>query len=78
MHARHILEQARRNGDDPAAVKSRLDRIENRLDGIDQTFGGVGQKLGGIERKVDELTQNLPKIVGEVVREVLDERDRKR
>jgi tetrahydromethanopterin S-methyltransferase subunit G len=61
---RHILEQTRRNGDDLAAVKSRLDRVE--------------QKLDGVERKVDGLTKNLPKIVGEVMRDVLDERDRKR
>jgi archaellum component FlaC len=75
---RHILEQTRRNGDDLAAVKSRLDRVENRLDGIDKRLGGVEQKLGGVERKFDGLTKNLPKIVGEVMRDVLDERDRKR
>jgi uncharacterized protein YoxC len=61
---RHILQQTRRNGDDLAAVKSRLDRVE--------------QKLDGVERKVDGLNKNLPKIVGEVMRDVLDERDRKR
>ena len=26
---RHILEQTRRNGDDLAAIKTRLDRVEN-------------------------------------------------
>jgi hypothetical protein len=61
---RHILEQTRRNGDDLAAVKSRLDRVE--------------QKLDGLERKFDGMNKNLPKIVGEAVRDVLDERDRKR
>ncbi|HLH94648.1 MAG TPA: hypothetical protein VKW08_05970 [Xanthobacteraceae bacterium] len=60
---RHILEQTRRNGDDLAAIKSRLDRVEHRLDGV--------------ERKVDTLNSNLPKIVGEVIREVLNE-ERKR
>ena len=59
---RHILEQTRRNGDDLAAVKSRLDRVE--------------QKLDGLERKFDGLSRNLPQIVGEVMRSVLDERDR--
>jgi uncharacterized protein YoxC len=58
---RHILEQTRRNGDDLAAVKSRLDRVE--------------QKLDGLERQFDGLNRNLPKIVGEVMRDVLDERD---
>jgi hypothetical protein len=61
---RHILEQTRRNGDDLAAVRSRLDRVE--------------QKLDGLERKFDGMNKNLPKIVGEAVRDVLDERDRKR
>jgi hypothetical protein len=61
---RHILEQARRNGDDLAAVKSRLDRVE--------------QKLDGLERQFDGLNRNLPKIVGEVMRDVLDERDGRR
>jgi len=68
---RHILEQSRRNADDLAAIKSRLDRVEHRLDGVEGNVGGLAQK-------VDALTRNLPKIVGEVMREVLDERDRKR
>jgi uncharacterized protein YoxC len=60
---RHILEQTRRNGDDLATIKSRLDRVE--------------QKVDGLERKFDGLSKNLPKIVGEVMREVLAERDHK-
>jgi hypothetical protein len=67
---RHILEQTRRNGDDLAAVKSRLDRVEQKLDGL-------GRKFDGFERKFDDLGRNLPKIVGAVMRDVLDERDRK-
>jgi hypothetical protein len=78
MIRHQILEQMRRNGDDLASVKSRLERIEYRVDGINQGLGGVDGKLGGLERKIDELTRNLPKIVGEVMRDVLDERDRKR
>jgi hypothetical protein len=67
---RHILEQTRRNGDDLAAVKSRLDRLEGKFDGLEGKFDGL-------ERKFDGLTKNLPKIVAEVMREVLDERERK-
>lgn len=92
MVTRHILEQTRRNGDDLAAVKARLDRVENRLDGVEQRLGSVERKLGGVEdrldgvagkfggleRKVDGLTKSLPEMIGEVMREVLDERDRKR
>ena len=73
---RHILEQTRRNGDDLAAVKTRLDRIEEKLDGVD--LKGLVRKVDGLDRKVDGLTENLPRIVGDVMREVLRERDDKR
>ena len=59
---RHILEQTRRNGDDLAAIKSRLDRVDHRFDGL--------------EREVRGLRNDLPAIVGEVVREVLRDRDK--
>ena len=71
MVTRHILEQTRRNGDDLAAVKSRLDRVDQRFDGLERKFDGL-------ERKVDGLTKDLPKIVGEVMRDVLRERDKQR
>jgi hypothetical protein len=74
---RHILEQTRRNGDDLAAVKSRLDRLEGKFDGLEGKFDGLERKFDGLERKFDGLTKNLPKIVAEVMREVLDERERK-
>jgi hypothetical protein len=67
---RHILEQTRRNGDELAAVKSRLDRVEYKLDGLER-------KVDGLERKFDGLSKNLPMIVGAVMRDVLDERDRR-
>jgi tetrahydromethanopterin S-methyltransferase subunit G len=72
---RHIIEQTRRNGDDLAAVKTRLDRIEEKLDGVD--LKGLVRKVDGLDRKVDGLTENLPRIVGDVMREVLRERDGK-
>ena len=72
---RHILEQTLRNGDDLAAVKTRLDRIEEKLDGVD--LKGLVRKVDGLDRKVDGLTENLPRIVGDVMREVLRERDGK-
>jgi hypothetical protein len=66
---RHILEQTRRNGDDLAAVKTRLDRVETQL-------GQLTQKFDGLQRNFDGLQRGLPKIVGDVMREVLSERDR--
>jgi len=71
MVTRHILEQTRRNGDDLAAVKTRLGRVETRLDGVEG-------RLGGVEHKIDGLAHNLPEIVGDAVREAFrEERDRK-
>ena len=64
---RQILEQTRRNGDDLAAIKSCLDRVEAKLDGID---------LRGLECKVDDLAKNLPRIVGDALREVYRDGDR--
>jgi hypothetical protein len=71
MVTRHILEQTRRNSDDLAAVKTRLDRIERRLDGHDDRFGVI-------ERKLDDLSRSLPTIVSTAMREVLSERDKQR
>jgi seryl-tRNA synthetase len=67
---RHILEQTRRNGDDLAALKTRVSRVEEKVDGLDR-------KVDGLERKVDGLVKDLPRIVGDAMREVLTERDRK-
>ena len=64
MVTRHILEQSRRNGDDLAGVKTRLDGVETRLDRV--------------ENKLDGLTSSIPRIVGDVVREAFrEERERK-
>jgi len=58
---RHILEQTRRNGDDLAAVKTRLDRVERKVD-------DVAQELGGVKHTLNGLVRDLPKIVGDAVR----------
>jgi chromosome segregation ATPase len=68
---RHILEQTRRNGDDLAAVKSRLDRHDQRFDNLERRFDNL-------ERQVDSLRKEIPTIVGDVMRDVLQERDNKR
>jgi uncharacterized protein YoxC len=78
MVTRHILEQTRRNGDDLAAVRTRLDRVEGKVDGLGQQLGTVEQRLGAVERRIGTLERNLPQIVATTMREVLDERDRKR
>jgi uncharacterized protein YoxC len=67
---RHILEQTRRNGDDLAAIKSRLDRVEEKVDGLDR-------KVDLLDRTVKDLAKSLPVIVAETMREVQRERDGK-
>jgi uncharacterized protein YoxC len=67
---RHILEQTRRNSDDLAAIKTRLDRVEGKVDGVDRKVDLLG-------RKVDDLAKSLPRIVADVMREVQRERDAK-
>ena len=74
MVTRHILDQSRRNSDDLAAIKSRLDRFENKFE---QRVDGLERRFDGLERKVDGLTRDLPTIVADVVREVLKEPGRR-
>ena len=57
---RHVLEQTRRNSDDLAAIKTRLDRVEQKLDGLDQKF--------------NRFVRDFPGTVAETMREVLRER----
>jgi len=58
---RHILEQMRHNSDDLATIKTRLDEVEGKVDSLD--------------RKVGDLVKDLPKLIGEVMRQVLQERN---
>jgi uncharacterized protein YoxC len=60
---RHILEQTRRNGDDLAAIKTRLDRVEEKVDGLDR-------KVDLLDRTVRDLAKSLPVIVADTMREV--------
>jgi len=78
MVTRHVLEQTRRNSDDLAAIKTRLDRIEGKIDGVDQRVGSLEHRFGAVEQKLGALERRLPEIVAATMREVLDERDRKR
>lgn len=78
MVTRHILEQTRRNSDDLAALKSRTARIEEKVDGLERKVDGLERKVDGLERKVDGLVRDFPGIVRDTMREVLQERDRRK
>ena len=79
MVTRHILEQTRRNSDDLATIKARLDRVERsmeqRFDQVDKKFDQVDKRFDQLDKKFDGLAKGLPAIVGEVVREVFRKRD---
>lgn len=66
---RHILEQTRRNSDDLASIKARLNRHDERFDRLEG-------RLDRLESEVRGLRTDLPRIVAETLREVLDERGR--
>ena len=57
--------------DDLAAIKTRLDRVERKVDGLDQKIDGLERKVGGLEQNLNGLRRELPKIVGDSVREGL-------
>ena len=73
MVTRHILEQTRRNSDDLAAIKTRLDRVERKVDGLEQKVDGLGQKVDTLGTSVNRLARELPTIVGEAVRDAIRE-----
>ena len=69
MVTRHILEQTRRNSDDLAAIKTRLDRVERKVDGLEHKVDMLGTS-------VSRLARDLPTVVGEAVREAMRESKR--
>ena len=62
--SRYILTQVRQNGDDLAALKTRVDRIEAKVDRLEQTVGHIDLSLGVLRR-------DLPSIVADAMRDVL-------
>jgi peptidoglycan hydrolase CwlO-like protein len=75
---RYILEQTRRNGDDLAALKTRVGRIEVKVDDLDRKVDALDRKVDALDRKVDGMAKSFPDIVRDTMREVLRERDQKR
>jgi len=89
---RHILEETRRNSDDLAVLKTRVQRVEEKVDGLDRKVDGLERKVDGLDRKVDlldrkvdlldrkvdGLAREIPRIVADTMREVMrEERERK-
>lgn len=64
--SRYILKQARQNGDDLLAVKSRVERIEEKVDRLEIDLRGLRSDFNSSQTK-------LPGLIAEVMREVLRE-----
>ena len=64
--SRYILQQARKNGDDLAIVKSPMERVEEKA-------GKLEHKVEKLEQKFDRLEVRLPGMIAEVMREALRE-----
>ena len=75
MVTRHILEQSRRNGADLTDVKSDLADFKKQTG---ERFDRLERRFDNLELKVDTLRRDIPGIVGEVMRDVLRERDKDR
>jgi septation ring formation regulator EzrA len=73
MVTRHILEQSRRNGADVADLKHDLADFKKQTG---ERFDRLERRFDNLERKVDTLRNDIPGIVGEVMRDVLRERDK--
>jgi hypothetical protein len=82
MVTRHILEQSRRNGHDLADFKNDMADFKKqtgeRFDRLERRFDNMESRFDHLERKVDTLRKDIPSIVGEVMRDVLRERDQER
>lgn len=70
---RHILEQTRRNGDNIAAIKTRLDWVEEKVNRLDKTIDRIDGRLGHVEPGLRSLRTDMPTIIADTIREVLRE-----
>jgi tetrahydromethanopterin S-methyltransferase subunit G len=57
-------------------IEDRLDRVDGRLDRVEGRLDRVEGRLGRVEAEVRGLREDLPGIVGTVMREVLAEQRR--
>ena len=73
MLSRYILTQARQNGDDLAALKTRVDRVEAKVDRIETVVGSLRKEFSLMRMEFSTMKEALPSIVADAMREVLRE-----
>jgi predicted RNase H-like nuclease (RuvC/YqgF family) len=71
---RAILEQTRQNGNDIAAIRVQLGRIEQRVERTESEVRSLRSEFGQLRDEFGALRKELPVIVAETMREVLRER----
>ncbi len=71
--SRYILKQARQNGDDLVAIKTRVERVEEKVEKLEQTVDRLGTELRGLRSDFNSSQSKLPGMIAEVMREVLRE-----
>jgi predicted RNase H-like nuclease (RuvC/YqgF family) len=59
-------------------TEQRFDQVDKRFDKIDGRLDKVDSRLDHLDRDVRELRTDMPKIVGDTMREVLAEQSRKK
>jgi hypothetical protein len=63
-------------------TEQRFDKLDGRLDGVDGTLDRLESKLDSVDRKIDTkidgLAKSLPGIISDTMREVLNEKPRKK
>lgn len=81
--SRYILQQARQNGDDLAALKTRVGRVEEKVDRLEiemrelrSDVNGLRSDLNGLRDEFRFSQSQLPGMIAEVMREVLRESKR--
>lgn len=74
--SRYILKQSRQNGDDIAAVKTRVGRIEEKVDRLETEMRGLRSDLNGLRSEFNSSQGKLPGMIADVMREVLRENKR--
>jgi archaellum component FlaC len=57
-------------------TNQRFDKIDSRLDKVEGRLDRVEGRLGRVESEVGQLREELPTVVGDVMREVLREQKR--
>ncbi len=71
--SRYILKQSRQNGDDLAAIKTRVERIEEKVEKLETEMRGLRSDVIGLRGEFHSSQHKLPGMIAEVMREVLRE-----